>query len=70
MGHAFLELNELDQALPAYQKAVELDPNDAYNRWGLSWVLHKLGRENDAKKEWAMAVKLNPKLGKKTRMRQ
>ena len=60
IGTILSKQEKFDEALPNLEKAVALDPTDAYNRWYLSWVLNKLGRERESERQRALAVKLNP----------
>jgi tetratricopeptide (TPR) repeat protein len=67
IGTILSKQEKFDEALPNLEKAVVLDPTDAYNRWYLSWVLNTLGRERESERQWAVAVKLNPKIADKSR---
>lgn len=59
-GQTALRQNELDQALAAFQKAVEADPGniDAFNHLGL--LYRKLNRFADAERALQQALSLEP----------
>lgn len=67
IGSTLAKQEKFEEALPSFEKAVALDPADAYNRWYLSWVLLKLGRERESERQWAVALRLNPRLAEKSR---
>jgi tetratricopeptide (TPR) repeat protein len=49
------------EAIPAYQRAIELDPKDAYPHDDLGNVYADLGRTEDAIAEYQRAIELDPK---------
>ena len=55
-------LTDLNGALAAFQKAVELDPGMAEAHGSLGWVLWHLGQEAEAEKEFAECFRLDPSL--------
>jgi tetratricopeptide (TPR) repeat protein len=60
-GNALYELKRYEDAIKAYDKAIELNPKytDPWNNKGL--VLHKLKRYEDAIKAYDKAIELDPK---------
>jgi tetratricopeptide (TPR) repeat protein len=59
-GNALLNLGNNEEAIVCYEKAIELDPNDAYawNNKGLS--LSNLARYEEAIKSYDKAIELDP----------
>jgi tetratricopeptide (TPR) repeat protein len=62
LGEALLAKEEVDDAIPCFKKAIELDPKlaSAHNNLGLA--LNAEGHVNSAIHSYRMAIDLNPKL--------
>jgi superkiller protein 3 len=50
LADALRDIGRLDEAVAAYKKAVELDPNDVWLHYTLSKTLEKQGNQDEAKK--------------------
>jgi tetratricopeptide (TPR) repeat protein len=50
------------QAVSLYQRATQLDPSNADAHLNLGFLLHSLGRDGEARAEFAIAVRINPTL--------
>ena len=50
------------QAVGLYQHAIQVDPNDPNAHLNLGFLLHRLGRDDEARAEFAAAVRINPNL--------
>jgi len=50
------------QAVGLYQHAIQVDPNDSNAHLNLGFLLHSLGRDDEARAEFAAAVRINPSL--------
>jgi len=59
-GHFFAMRNDITNALPRFERAVEWDPYSAGLRHELAIVLSQLGRAADAVKQLEAAVRLQP----------
>lgn len=53
------DLRDLDAAIEAYRKGVELFPNSSYSHARLAWALHVKRDHAEAKKEADLALELN-----------
>ena len=60
-GNQFKREGKLEQAIACYQKALELDPEDAISHNNLGLVLGKMGNHKKAEKHYADAEKIDPK---------
>jgi len=61
VGNAYLELNRLDDAQKALEKAIEINPTYSLAYYDLGVVLSRIkGRENDALKLFRHAIALDP----------
>ena len=60
LGNSLLSSGRFDDAVAAYQKAVELKPDFSWSHHGLGDVLLKLERWEDAVAAYKKAVELNP----------
>ncbi len=60
LGKALDDSGRLTEALPLYQRAVELEPNSAHAQYLLGTLLWKLNRDGDALAHLARAVHLDP----------
>jgi len=60
LGNALRDLNELDDALDAYQRASALDPNLADARGAAATTLAALNRVSEAKMNFQAALRLAP----------
>lgn len=61
-GSIYLLAGEFDRALPDFEWAISLAPQDAFLRFNLGLALGKLGRGAEAISSYTEAVRLNPKL--------
>ncbi|MGH9755504.1 MAG: tetratricopeptide repeat protein, partial [Blastocatellia bacterium] len=61
LGATFQFARKLDQAIAAYNRAIELDPKDAYPHNGLGAVYRDLGRSEEAMAAYSRAIELDPK---------
>ena len=59
LGNVYADLGRYDEAVEAYKKAVELDPDDAYPWNGLGEVYRHLGRYDEAIKAYQKAIELD-----------
>ncbi|HEU0175963.1 MAG TPA: tetratricopeptide repeat protein [Blastocatellia bacterium] len=59
-GTTLFQARKLDQAIAAYERAIELDPKDAYPHIGLGNVYSALGQNEDAIEAYGWAVGLDP----------
>ena len=59
-GNFLMMLKQIDEALKAYSRVIDLDPNDAaaYNNRGVAY--HRKGKLDLAVKDYNIAIKLNP----------
>jgi adenylate cyclase len=60
LGVAYLNTNQLEKAIAAFEKAVNLSPDDIFAHMGLIWVYDRLDREEDARKEAAEILRIDP----------
>ena len=60
-GVALKQGGKRADALAAYQRAIELDPKDAYPHNGLGNVYRALGRQEEALEAYQRAIELDPK---------
>jgi putative PEP-CTERM system TPR-repeat lipoprotein len=60
-GNAYLGLKKIDDAVSAYQKAQQIDPNNSETSTGLARVYLLQGQPDKAKAEADRALKLNPR---------
>jgi len=54
------DLGKYDEAIAAYQRAIQLDPKDAYPHNNLAGVFVKLGRFDEARREYNERIALAP----------
>jgi tetratricopeptide (TPR) repeat protein len=60
-GNALFDLKRYEEALEAYEKAIELNPEDAADAWnGKGSALEALGRYEEALEAYEKAIELNP----------
>jgi serine/threonine protein kinase len=57
-GHAHRKTGHSEEALTAYERSLQLDPNDAYAWYGKGDVLQALGRKKEAKQAFQKAREL------------
>lgn len=55
---------KLDEALPDFDRAVELDPKDAQTLSNRGWLLQQTGEPKAALKDFDAALRLAPDYGK------
>ncbi|MEA3341726.1 MAG: tetratricopeptide repeat protein, partial [Chloroflexota bacterium] len=60
LGVALKNGGRLEDAIPAYERAIELDPDDAYPHNGLGNVYADLGRREEAIAAFQRAIELDP----------
>ncbi|MCA9978045.1 MAG: tetratricopeptide repeat protein, partial [Anaerolineales bacterium] len=58
LGDVYNALGDMGQAIAAYQKAIALDPDDAYSRGSLAGVYRKLGRMAEYEEQITVARQL------------
>jgi tetratricopeptide (TPR) repeat protein len=56
----FARSKSWDEAIAAYRKALELDPNDALTHYDLALALHYKGDTKQAVEEFESAIRLKP----------
>jgi tetratricopeptide (TPR) repeat protein len=61
VGERVLALGNYDDAIAAYQRAIQLDPKDAYPHNGLGNVYSDLGNYDEAIAAYQRAIQLDPK---------
>ena len=61
LGNVYRTLDRTDEAIAAYQRAIELDPKFAYPHNGLGAVYQTLGRTDEAIAAFQRAIELDPK---------
>lgn len=59
-AEAFRELGKYDEAIVAYQKAIEADPNYASAHYGLGLSYEQLNKFEEARKQYQKTLELNP----------
>jgi tetratricopeptide (TPR) repeat protein len=59
-AEAFRELEKYDEAIVAYQKAIEADPNYASAHYGLGLSYEQLNKFEEAIKQYQKTLELNP----------
>ncbi|MEZ2246631.1 MAG: tetratricopeptide repeat protein [Microcoleus sp.] len=60
LGNSLQESGNFEEAVIAYKKAVELNPNFSWSYHGLGDVLQKLGHRDEAVAAYRKAIELNP----------
>ncbi|XZO03603.1 MAG: tetratricopeptide repeat-containing sulfotransferase family protein [Microcoleus sp.] len=60
LGNSLLASGRFEDAVIAYKKAVELNPNFSWSYHGLGDVLQKLGHRDEAVAAYRKAIELNP----------
>ncbi|XZN91800.1 MAG: tetratricopeptide repeat protein [Microcoleus sp.] len=60
LGNSLLASGRFEEAVIAYKKAVELNPNFSWSYHGLGDVLQKLGHRDEAVAAYRKAIELNP----------
>jgi len=60
-GSAFADIENLDEALKDYNKAIELNKEDAYIYICRGYIFSIKGQEEDAIKDYTKAIELDPK---------
>jgi NADP-dependent 3-hydroxy acid dehydrogenase YdfG/Flp pilus assembly protein TadD len=56
------QLRQLESSLPQFEKAISLNPDNAFARLDLAYTLKELGREEDAFESYQIALELAPNL--------
>jgi tetratricopeptide (TPR) repeat protein len=59
-GLTHYEKGEFDDAIPAYRKAIELQPNDAHAHYNLGVALLEKGEPREASSSFETAIRLQP----------
>ncbi len=62
LGTELLEDNELGEAIPAFHRALELNPSLAKAHYNLGKALHRQGKVDEASWRFADALKIDPNL--------
>ncbi len=60
LGLARSYLDEYEEAIIAYQKALELDPNETASHWNLAMIYLEVGRYADARASLEVYAELTP----------
>jgi tetratricopeptide (TPR) repeat protein len=60
LGSAYYEKGDLQEALGAYRKSVEVRPNDYRGYYNLAEVLYSLGNYREAETQYRKVIALNP----------
>jgi tetratricopeptide (TPR) repeat protein len=60
LGHAYERANRSDEAIDAYRKSIELEPDNFYARNNLGVLYDKQGKFDDAIAEFQNALKKDP----------
>jgi len=60
-GYSFERKKEHEKAIECYDKALEIDPQNAYSWDAKGWALHELGRSGDAEQCYDKAIEIKPK---------
>ena len=61
LGGAYSAVGRYDEALTAYKKALQLNPNDIFAHLGLAGLFVLLGREEEARAEAREVLRIHPK---------
>jgi TolB-like protein/cytochrome c-type biogenesis protein CcmH/NrfG len=61
LGSAYRAVGRYDEALLAYKKALQLNPNNIFTHLGLASVYISLGREEEARHEAKEVLRIHPK---------
>jgi superkiller protein 3 len=61
MGDAYYRLKKYNEAIDAFQKAIEIDPKYAYAYNNMGIALRKQGKYNDAIAAYKKAIEVDPK---------
>jgi len=59
-GLIFLLAGEYEKALPYFEKAAEIDPNDADTYFQIGYCNDELGRYTEAIKAYKQAIRIKP----------
>jgi Flp pilus assembly protein TadD len=60
LGHAMNAVENLTEALKAYQHAIKIDDNNAESHIGLGIVFRKLDQDNKAREHYLRALEIDP----------
>ena len=60
-GLALYKLNKSDEAITAYDKAIEINPQNSYAWADKGDALVKLGKSDEAIKAYDKAIEINPR---------
>jgi superkiller protein 3 len=63
LGHVYRSKRMYPEAIEGYRKALELKPGDASLHYGLGLVYSRLGKPEEAKREFARSATLDPMYG-------
>ena len=61
-GFLYTEQGRLDEAIPAFERAVGLDPRDAATVFNFAFALQRAGRHDDAIARFRQAIDLDPSI--------
>jgi superkiller protein 3 len=59
LGGAYYKLHRLEEAMPAFQKAIELNPNLFWDHHHLGNIYGEFGRSEEAIAEWQKVIALD-----------
>ena len=62
LGNVYFQLGRVDEAVQAYEKALELDPRYATGHHNLANAFEKLGRVDEALRHYGAALEINPRM--------
>ena len=62
LGNAYTAVNQYDNAMAAYKKALDLSPRFAKARYNLGFLLHQTGKKAEAREQHAELQKIDPAL--------
>lgn len=68
LGIIYLEKGNIDKALLAFQKVIDINEEDAPGRFNLGLVYFSLGDERRAEEEWRKAIRFEEKIQKRHEM--
>jgi len=61
LGRAYRNVGRYEEAITAYKKALQINPDDIFTHIGMAVTYVKLGREEDARAEAKEVIRIHPK---------